>query len=417
MKKQVTGDFLIPIDRDDLESYDGKDYLRVMQSLKFNSSLDNDKLDRLIKLLELFRDYRNDEELNAIFQLGNTHCSVEFRQGFKGWARFSKQTAVLRREGKFVETGGLWDNALWCREDDEVVRPLEDGKILDPEASKYLVREMAMQPMNENYQDSEISKMLMIVPATFSTLEIALLREALQETVAKDIRFIYRPLAEAICLGYDIYEPEAKMIVHCGGGVTEISVIALGGIVASKTIPFAGKLFTQKLCKYLLDKYKIIVDDETAKRAKVEIISTITAKQTFNPIEISGVSPVTNRSKTITINFTDIEWALDGSTERIEKAVLEVLGNIPSEMVYDIICKTKRIVLTGDSAGIPRLDKRINNAVTDYYSKFVVTDAEGNRVSYKRLVSDFDVLVELNPISHDPFLELMHFDRFDFLIK
>ena len=274
-----------------------------------------------------------------------------------------------------------------------------------------------MEHKKQLFQGREISKLLMVVPATFSTQEIDLLREALQETGAKDVRFIYRPLAEAIGHGYNIYEPEAKMIVHCGGGVTEISVIALGGIVASKTIPFAGKLFTQKLCEYLLDKYKIIVDDETAQRAKNEIISTITAKKLPNPtMEMGGVNSDTNRPETFWINHALFEWAIDESTERIVKAVSEVLGNIPPEMVYDIICKTK-IVLTGDNASTLTLDGCIKNAVKDYYSRCVVTDAEFKLVSDPEGVSKFDVIVERRPIKSNPFLELMHFDRFDFLIK
>ena len=121
MKKQVTGDFWIPIDKDDLESNDGKEYLRVLPSLKFHSSLDNDKLDRLIELLEMFRDYRNDEELNVIFQLGNTHCSVEFRQGLKIGKGFQVElpfSAVKENFSQRVVHGtmlfGWRKTTLWC---------------------------------------------------------------------------------------------------------------------------------------------------------------------------------------------------------------------------------------------------------------------------------------------------------------
>ena len=47
----------------------------------------------------------------------------------------------------------------------------------------------------------------------------------------------------------------------------------------------------------------------------------------------------------------------------------------------------------------------------------VVTDAEFKLVSDPEGVSKFDVIVERRPIKSNPFLELMHFDRFDFLIK
>ena len=418
MKKQVTGEFWFPIDKDYVETCDGGDYLRVLSSLRFNSGLDNDKLDRLIELLEMYRDYHNDEELNAIFQLGNTHCSIEFRQGFKDWERFSKSTAVLSRDGKFVATGGMLDNVVFLDVDDDIeVRPLAAGEIVDREAAKYLVREMVMEHKERLFPTREISKMLMIVPAAFSTQEFDLLREAVQEAGVKDVRFIYRPLAEAICLGHDIYEPEARMIVHCGRGATEISVIAFGGIVTSKTLPFPGNLFTQNLCKYLLDKYNVIVDEETAERAKVEIISCITAKKFPNPtMEMSGVTPGTNRSVTFAINHALVEWALDELSETIVQAVLEVLGSIPPEMAYDFVCKTKRIVLSGGSVLI-NLDTHIKNAVREHYSKGVVTDAEGKRVLDQQPLSDFDVIEERRPLKPNPFLELMHFDRFDFLIK
>ena len=409
MKKQVTGDDWIPIDKDYVETVGEKEYLRLLSSLRFNRRFANEKLDRLIELLEMYRDYRNDEKLNAIFELGNTYCSLFFRQGFPTWERYGSSTAVVKRDGKFVEIGDERDN-FDLQDDDAVVRPLVAGEIVDKEAAQYLVREMVVERKKLLFQGSEISKMLMIVPATFSTQEIGLLREALQETGAKDVRFIYRPLAEAICLGYDIYEPEAKMIVRCGGGVTEISVIALGGIVTSKTLPFAGKLFTKNTCEYLLKRHNLLVDEEHAEQAMLDIGFR-------GATEYSGVNPDTNKLETNVVFCTDIEISNEELLKKIDMAVMEVLESIPPEMAYDILFKTKRIALTGGSARFPELDIRIKDVVCDYCSKHCVTDAEGNLVSEQESLSEFDVLVERIPINPNPFLELMHFDRFDFLIK
>ena len=416
MKKQVTGDFWIPIDNYYVEMDGDKEYLRLFPSLRFNNRLDNNKLDRLIELLEMYRDYRNDEKLNAIFQLGNTYCSLFFRQGFPTWDHFGSATAIVRRDGKFVKFGDGRNN-LDLQDGDAVVRPLVDGKIVDKEAAQYLVKEMVVEYKKRISKDSEISKLLMIVPATFSTQEIDIFREALQETGAKDVRFIYRPLAEAICLGCDIYEPEAKMIVHCGGGVTEISVIALGGIVTSKTLPFAGKLFTKNFCENLLKRRNVLVDEEIAEQAILDIAFGLAEKRLPNTKEISGVNPDTNQPITTVVCCLDIEKPNEELLRKIEIAVKEVLESIPPEMSYDILCKTKCRALTGGSARFPELDMHIRDVMGDYYLKSVLTDAEGNRVSYKQPESEFDVLVERIPINPNPFLELMHFDRFDFLIK
>ena len=412
MKKQVTGDVWLPIDRYYVEMDRDKEYLRLFPSLKFNRHLDNDKLDRLIELLEMFRDYRNDKKLNAIFQLGNTYCSLSFRKGFRVWDHFGSATAVVSRDGKFVKFGDEHNTDL--QDGDAVVRPLVAGKIMDKEAVRYLVKEMFETFLDK---DREISKLLIIVPATFSTQEFDFLREAVQEIGAKDVRFIYRPLAEAICLGYDIYEPEAKMIVHCGGGVTDISVIALGGIVTTKTLPFAGKLFTKNFCEYLLKRRNVLVDEEIAEQAILDIAFGLAEKKLPNTKEISGVNPDANQPVTTVVCCRDIEKPNEELLRKIEIAVMEVLESIPPEMSYDILCKTKCRALTGGSARFPELDMRIKDVMGDYYLKSVLTDAEGNRVSYKRPVSEFDVLVNRIPINHNPFLELMHFDRFDFLIK
>lgn len=416
MKKQVTGDFWIPIDNYYVETVGDKECLRLFSSLRFDHRLDNDKLDRLIELLEMYRDYRNDKKLNAIFELGNTYCSLFFRQGFPTWERYGSSTAVVKRDGKFVEIGDERNN-FDLQDGDAVVRPLVAGEIADKEAAQYLVREMVVERKKLLFQGSEISKMLMIVPATFSTQEIDLLREALQETGAKDVRFIYRPLAEAICLGYDIYEPEAKMIVRCGGGVTEISVIALGGIVTSKTLPFAGKLFTKNTCEYLLKRHNLLVDEEHAEQAMLDIGFRLMEENVTGAKEIVGMNPDTNKLENIVIFCMDIELPNEELLRKIDMAVMEVLESIPPEMAYDILFKTKRIALTGGSARFPELDIRLKDVVGDYCSKHCVTDAEGNRVSEQESLSEFDVLVKRIPINPNPFLELMHFDRFDFLIK
>ena len=412
MKKQVTGDFWIPIDNYYVETVGDKECLRLFSSLRFDHRLDNDKLDRLIELLEMFRDYRNDKKLNAIFQLGNTCCSLSFRKGFRVWDHFGSATAVVSRDGKFVKFGDEHNTDL--QDGDAVVRPLAAGKIVDKEAVRYLVKEMFETFLDK---DREISKLLIIVPATFSTQEFDLLREVVQETGAKDVRFIYRPLAEAICLGYDIYEPEAKMIVHCGGGVTDISVIALGGIVTTKTLPFAGQLFTKNFCEYLLKRYNLLVDEEHAEQAMLDIGFRLMEENVTGAKEIVGMNPDTNKLENIVIFCMDIELPNEELLRKIDMAVIEVLESIPPEMAYDILFKTKRIALTGGSARFPELNIRIKDVVGDYCSKHGVTDAEGNRVSEQESLSEFDVLVERIPINFNPFLELMHFDRFDFLIK
>lgn len=53
---------------------------------------------------------------------------------------------------------------------------------------------------------------------------------------------IYEPVAAAIGIGLDVLSPDASMVVHIGSDTCVVAVLALGGIVASRSIQIAGAL-------------------------------------------------------------------------------------------------------------------------------------------------------------------------------
>ena len=53
---------------------------------------------------------------------------------------------------------------------------------------------------------------------------------------------IFKPVAAAFGIGLDVLGPDASMVVHIGSGTCEVAVLALGGIVASRSIQIAGAL-------------------------------------------------------------------------------------------------------------------------------------------------------------------------------
>ncbi len=66
------------------------------------------------------------------------------------------------------------------------------------------------------------------------------LREALEQFSARNTNLIYEPLAAAMGIGLNIKEPEGKLIVDIGGGITEVVVISLSGIASFQSLRFTG---------------------------------------------------------------------------------------------------------------------------------------------------------------------------------
>ena len=65
------------------------------------------------------------------------------------------------------------------------------------------------------------------------------------------------------------------MVVDIGGGTTEIAVIALGGIVYSRSLRVAGDAMDTALVNYMRKEYNLMIGDSTAERIKKEIGTAI----------------------------------------------------------------------------------------------------------------------------------------------
>ena len=65
-------------------------------------------------------------------------------------------------------------------------------------------------------------------------------REAAFKAGAKHVSIIEEPMAAAIGAGLPVAEATGSMVVDIGGGTSEVAVISLGGIVASRSVRVGG---------------------------------------------------------------------------------------------------------------------------------------------------------------------------------
>jgi rod shape-determining protein MreB len=65
------------------------------------------------------------------------------------------------------------------------------------------------------------------------------------------------------------------MVVDIGGGTTEIAVMALGGLVYSKSLRIAGDAMDTALVNYMRKEYNLMIGDSTAEKIKKEIGTAI----------------------------------------------------------------------------------------------------------------------------------------------
>ena len=78
-------------------------------------------------------------------------------------------------------------------------------------------------------------------------------------------------MAAAIGADLNIAEATGSMIVDIGGGTSEVAVISLGGIVASKSVRVAGDDFDENIINFVRKEYNIAIGERTAERIKIKL--------------------------------------------------------------------------------------------------------------------------------------------------
>jgi rod shape-determining protein MreB len=164
-------------------------------------------------------------------------------------------------------------------------------------------------------------------------------------------------MAAAIGARLPIQEAVGNLVIDIGGGTTEISVISLGGIVASKTLPVAGNELDSDIIQYVRDKFNLYIGEATAEEIKIKIGSVAYEDKTLE-MEVRGRDVVTGLPRVAKVSSLHIKEAVFKTIRTIIDNIKSVVENTPPELVSEIY--ERGILLSGGGAllrGLPELIK------------------------------------------------------------
>jgi rod shape-determining protein MreB and related proteins len=225
------------------------------------------------------------------------------------------------------------------------IRPMKDGVIADFEVTEAMLRYFIQKAHSR--RTLVRPRVIVSVPSGITEVEKRAVRDSALAAAAREVYLIEEPMAAAIGGGLPITEPTGNMIVDIGGGTTEVAVIALAGIVLSKSIRVAGDKMDEAIVSYIKRKYNLLIGERTAEIIKKEIGSAY-------PLDVKGRDLVAGVPKTLLVNSDEIREALQEPVNAIVDAVRSVLERTPPELSADIV--DRGIVLSGGGAQLKNLD-------------------------------------------------------------
>jgi rod shape-determining protein MreB and related proteins len=235
------------------------------------------------------------------------------------------------------------------------VRPMRDGVIADYDMTEKMLKSFINKVVTG---PSRFFKphVMVSVPSGVTEVEKRAVLQATREVGARKAFLIEETLAAAIGAGVSIAEPTGSMIVDVGGGTTDISMIALGGIVVSESLRIAGNEFDEAIIRYTRHKENLLIGDRTAEEIKMKVGAAIISKpENIRDLEVRGRDLINGLPKTIKVTTEDVVEALKEPLQKIADGVRRVLELAPPELVSDVI--DRGIIMTGGGSLLRNFDE------------------------------------------------------------
>lgn len=235
-------------------------------------------------------------------------------------------------------------------------RPLMDGVISDFEVTEQMLRYFIEKVHHETFTILARPRVVVGIPSGVTEVEKKAVQDATLNAGARQAFLIEEPMAAAIGVRLPIQEAAGNMIVDIGGGTTEVAVISLGGIVASKSLRIAGDELNEDIVEYARDEFNLLLGEKTAEDIKIAIGS---AYEVDEPLEVPmrGRDLVTGLPKEVVVSDSQIREALSHSVKTLVEAVKTTVEETPPELVADIM--HRGIHLVGGGSLLRELDKLV----------------------------------------------------------
>ena len=238
------------------------------------------------------------------------------------------------------------------------IKPMKGGVIADYDSAAKMLQALMLQAYGAKSALHGYGDIISGVPYSTTHVERRALMNALETLHARNTYLLYEPLAAALGMGLNIQEPDGKMVIDIGGGITEIVVISLSGIACFQSIKVAGDSMDESIQHYFRKQYNMGIGIKTAEQVKIEVGAVMMELENPPaPMAVKGKEMLRGLPITRKVDHREICNVLEKSISAIELAIIQTLETCPPELAADIF--VNGIHITGGNASLRGLRERL----------------------------------------------------------
>lgn len=238
-----------------------------------------------------------------------------------------------------------------------VSRPLVSGVVSDFEVTEQMLKYFIDKVHQGNFMLMPRPRVVIGVPSGVTEVEKRAVEDATYNAGAREVYLIEEPMAAAIGARLPIQDAVANVIVDMGGGTTEVAVISMGGLIASRSLRIAGDKLNDDIIRYLREERNLLIGEATAENIKFSLGSAYPMDEELED-SVRGRDLVSGLPKEISVDSEEIREALQRSVKSIVSAIKTTIEETPPELTADLI--NRQIFLAGGGALLRGLDKLIS---------------------------------------------------------
>ena len=235
------------------------------------------------------------------------------------------------------------------------LRPLKDGVITDLEVTSLLVQDFLVKLDMVSFFNRPSA--LVCLPYGVTEVERRAMEDAVMEAGAKNVGLIDAPIAAAVGAGIRVSNARGAMLIDLGGGVSEVAVISLGGIVQSNSLRTAGDELDIAIVNYLKQYRNVLIGEVTAERLKRRLGTAVEGIER-GTMEVCGRDLRTGLAVNVEVSTEEVWRAMREPLFDIVSMVNLTLEETPPELSADIF--DFGIVMTGGVSLLPGMDQLIH---------------------------------------------------------
>ncbi|MES9609265.1 rod shape-determining protein [Actinomadura sp. NPDC000929] len=288
--------------------------------------------------------------------------SATVRMHVKGRGVVCREPSLLARSrdtGRILALGVPAREMAGRNPDVTLVRPIREGAPTETDEAEYLMRHLVRRHHRRHY--TARPRLVVTVPSGLTSVHYRALQFSAYQAGARRLTLVPTPIAAAIGMGMtSCGRPDITVIADIGAEVTDVGVIAFGGLVTSHTAHIGGSALDRAIAALVRQEHGIALSQAAAEAAKLEVGAVPPlGRRPVRQTVVHGRDIATGMPRGVVLTTADVARAITGPVARIVDAIGAGLAGCSPEISGDLL--GVGITLTGGSARLPGLERLIRD--------------------------------------------------------